>query len=162
MTNSHAKTGNFFVRQGWKVFLIISLIFGLFGFGDLMQGMDADPAIAESIIGATWEQTQTTSPEVAQLIDMQVRAGGVQLIVLSALSIVVCLLGYRRGQRWAWYALWIFPVWMVSTFLLYFTANRSLDMPPPPPMISAPIFFVITVFTLLLTYRYFFEEEHES
>lgn len=161
MTNSHAKTSNFFVRHGWKIFLIISVIFGLFGFGDFSLGMNADPAIAESIIGISWEQTQTNSPEAAHLIDMQVRAGGAQLIVLSALSIVVCLLGYRHGQRWAWYALWVFPIWMVLIFMLFFTANRSPDMPPPPPMVSAPIFFVITALTLLFTYGHFSEERYE-
>lgn len=162
MTNTHAKRGNFFVRHGWKIFLVISLIFGLFGIGDFSLGMKADPAIAESITGVTWEQTQTNSPEVAHLIDMQVRAGGVHLIVLSALSVVICLLGYRRGQRWAWYALWIFPIWMVLLFVLFFTASRNLNMPPPPPLISAPIFFAITTVTLLFTYSHFFEERYEQ
>jgi len=161
MMNSHTNTGHFFERHGWKIFFIISLIFGLFGVGDFSLGMNADPAIAESILGVSWEQTQTSSPEVAYLIDMQVRAGGVQLIVLSVLSSVVCLLGYRRYQRWAWYALWIFPIWMMSIFLLFLTANRNPNMPLPPPMVSAPIFFVITALTLLLTYRHFFEEQHE-
>ena len=147
----------FIERHSWKVLLIISSIIGLFGLGDIIQGMKADPAIAESITGIDWEELQVSSPEMANLIDLQVRAGGAQLLIMSILSSVVCLAGFRHGQKWAWYALWVFPIWTAMVFLLFFTATRQPDMPPPPPMLSAPIFFIIAVLTLLLSYRKFSE-----
>lgn len=156
MTKAEIRTETFFERHSWKALMVISIIFGLFGLGDLIQGMNADTAIAESITGVAWEETRSSNPEVAHLIDMQVRAGGAQLLFIAALSIVVCLAGYRQGQRWAWYTFWVFPLWMVLIFLIFVTANRQPDVPPPPPMLSAPIFFVIAVLALLLSYRKFF------
>jgi hypothetical protein len=156
MTPIEAKTETFFERHSWKVFLFISIVVGLFGIGDIDKGMNADPAIANSITGVTWEELQVSRPEIANLIDLQVRSGGTQLLTVSILSIVVCLRGYRRGEQWAWYAFWAYPLFTALAFIIFFTAERHSDFPPPPPMMSAPIFFIISVLVLLLSYRKFF------
>jgi hypothetical protein len=159
MTTLEQKSEDFFVRHSWKVLLAVSIIFGLFGIGDIFLGMNADPAIAESLTGVEWEALQASSPEIAHLIDMQVRSGGIHLLVLSILTIVVCLVGFRRGQGWAWYTLWALPLWTALVFVVTLTAERQPDFPPPPPMLSAPIFFVVTVLALVITYRKFFPKE---
>ncbi len=159
MKSVKAKKETFFERHSWKVLLVISIIFALFSIGDILQGMSADPAIANSITGVTWEELQISSPAVASLIDLQVRSGGVQLFILASLSILVCLSGYRRGARWAWYALWMWPLLMACIFLMFVTAERHLNFLPPPPMISAPFFFIISVVALLLPYRKFFPKQ---
>jgi len=159
MAKQQIESAGFFNKHGWKILIGISIIFGLFGLGDLIQGMNADTAIAESILGIPWEEARESHPEAADLIDLQVRAGGAQLLLVSVLSIVVCLVGYRRGERWAWYTFWIFPAWMISIFMLFFTADRQPHMPAPPPMLSAPIFLAIAVLVLLLSYRKFFPKQ---
>lgn len=156
MTRVEAKKENFFQQHGWKMLLIISGIIGLFGIGDMIQGMSADPAIANSMTGVPWEELQRSSPEIANLIDLQVRSGGAQLLTLSILSIIICLTGYRRGERWAWYAFWSYPLYMVLAFTIFLTADRQADFPQPPPLLSAPVFFIICVLVLLLSYRRFF------
>ena len=45
MTHSETKADNLFERHSWKALLVIGIIIGLFGLGDIIQGMDADPAI---------------------------------------------------------------------------------------------------------------------
>ncbi len=154
-----AKTETFFDHHSWKVLLVISIIFALFGVGDMLQGMSADPAIANGITGVAWEELQMSSPAVANLIDLQARNGGAQLVILASLSILICLQGYRRGQRWAWYAFWMWPLLMMFIFLTFATADRRPGFPPPPPMISAVIFFIIFVLALLLPYRKFFPKQ---
>lgn len=156
MTSVEAKTETFFEHHSWKVFLVISVILGLFGVGDIIQGMNADPAIANSMIGIAWEEVQASSHEMANLIDLQVRSGGSQLLVMAILSITISLTGYRRGQQWAWYAFWAYPLFMALNFFIFVIADRDPDFPPPPPMISAPVFFIISVLVLLLSYRKFF------
>lgn len=156
MTSVETKTKTFFEHHSWKVFLVISVILGLFGIGDIIQGMNADPAIANSMIGMAWEEVQASSHEMANLIDLQVRSGGSQLLVMAILSIAISLTGYRCGQQWAWYAFWAYPLFMALNFFIFVTADRQSDFPPPPPMISAPVFFIIAVLVLLLSYRKFF------
>jgi hypothetical protein len=159
MTPIEAKTETFFERHSWKVFLLISIIIGLFGIGDIMQGMSADPAIANSITGVVWGELQTTSPKPANLIDLQARSGGALLVTLSILSTAICLFGFRRGEQWAWYAFWAWPLWMAMAFIMLLSADRQPDFPPPPPMLSAPIFFVVSVLALFLPYRKFFPKQ---
>lgn len=153
------QTETFFERHSWKVFLLISIIVGLFGIGDIIQGMSADPAIATSITGVAWEELQISSPKIANLIDLQVRSGGGQLVMLSILSTAICLAGYRRGEQWAWYTFWAWPLWTVLAFITALTADRQPDFPPPPPLLSAPVFFVVSVLALLLPYRKFFPKQ---
>ncbi len=156
MTSESKTEGTLFERKSWIVFIVVSAIFLLFGIGDVIRGMDADPAIAESFIGTRWEELKAADPGVANLIDQQVRSGGAQLVVLSLLSIVITLKGFRQGKQWGWYALWIWPVWMATIFVMLFLAPRQPDVPPPPPMLSAPVFFVLTFLAQVLSYRRFF------
>lgn len=151
-----ASTETFIERHSWKFLLFVSVCLGLFGIGDILQGMNADPAIAESLSGIRWQDLQVTYPKIANLIDAQVRSGGAQLVTLSILSIAACLYGYRRGERWSWYAFWAYPLFTLLAFVIFLTADRQPEFPPPPPMISAPVFFIITVLVLLLSYRKFF------
>lgn len=156
MTSDSQHKEAFFERHSWKVFILVGTIFGLFGIGDVIQGMSADPAIAESITGVAWENLQASSPRIANLIDLCGRSLGMGIIIVSVLSIAITLTAFRRGERWAWYALWIWPLWMASIFILFFIADRQPDFPPPPPMLSAPVFFIVTFLGLILTYRKFF------
>jgi hypothetical protein len=118
--------------------------------------MNADPAIAESISGVAWEDLQASSPRLANLIDLYVRAQGGSLVVLSILSISITLTAFRRGERWGWYVLWIWPLWQAFIFIVFVTAARQPGFPPPPPMLSAPVFFTVTLLALILSYRKFF------
>ncbi|MEZ4669421.1 MAG: hypothetical protein R3E39_16060 [Anaerolineae bacterium] len=131
MSTVNAKTESFFERHSWKALLVMSIIMLIFGAGDIIQGVSADPAIAKSMTGIEWDTLQRSNPAIAYFIDVQVRLGGTQLTILAVLSIVICLVGYRRGSRWAWYALWTWPLLMVMIFLVFATANRQPEFPPP-------------------------------
>ena len=156
MTTDSGKVEPFLQHYGWTVFAFLSVVFMGFGIGDMILGMDADPAIGESITGIPWEELRASSPEIANLIDMQVRATGAAIFFLSILSLSITINAFRPGQRWAWYTLWIWPLWNAGVFLVFFLAERQPAFPPPPPMQSAPILFVIALAGLVLTYRKFF------
>ena len=156
MTTDSGTVEPFFQHHGWTVFAFLSVVFMGFGIGDMILGMDADPAIGESITGIPWEELRALSPEIANLVDMQVRALGAAIFFLSILSLSITINAFRRGQRWAWYTLWIWPLWNAAIFLVFLLAERQPAFPPPPPMLSAPILFVIALAGLALTYRKFF------
>jgi hypothetical protein len=143
-------------RSAWIALIVVGAIFGLFGLSDVILGMNADPAIAESIAGVAWKDLQASNPQVANLIDMYVRSLGASILVVSILSLSITLTAFKRGERWAWYALWVWPLWNVAIFVLSFTAERHPGFPPPPPMLSSPIFFTVTLLALILSYRKFF------
>ncbi len=143
-------------RIGMGLLLLVGVVLTLFGVGDVRRGMDADPAIANAYTGIDWEIVKAESPEFARLIDLQTRAGGAHLIVFGVMTATVVLTAFRRGERWAWFLMWLLPLWAASVFLLNFFGERQPNMPPPPPMLSAPIFTAVLVGALGLSAPRFF------
>jgi hypothetical protein len=62
------------------------------------------------LTGRAWEQFALQDPEVAYLFSRQLTIIGFQGAGFGLLAAVVSVIPYRRGERWAWYALWLFPV----------------------------------------------------
>lgn len=58
----------------------------------------------------TWNQFAQQDPEVASLYSMDLGILGMLGAGFSLLAAVVSVIPYRLGERWAWYALWLFPV----------------------------------------------------
>jgi hypothetical protein len=148
--NSLPATG-FWGRHGWKILLGLVVVVGLFGIGDLLNAMDADPAITVGISGLTPDEIRATNIEVAGLIDWQVRSGGLHLIVMSLVWIVILVIPFRRGERWAWFVMWAFPVWSLAVSASFLFIELQPDVAIPPPAISGWIFFALTGLILLLS-----------
>ncbi len=160
------KQGTFFQRNGWIVFFIIGLIIALFGLGDMVTGgatfAGGEAPTVLQISGLTWQQLSSASPNAAAMIDYLVRAGGAHLFVLGLLSILVAATAFRRGERWAWVAMWLWPLWMGLVVLLLLSATKQPGAGVPPPLVSGTIFFSIAVLTLALSFRKFFPHQQKS
>ena len=160
MSSTNKKTESFFARYSWIVFLVLSLIIALFGLGDMLTGgstfESGEGPTLQGISGMTWQQLSSTAPNAANMIDYLVRGGGAHLFVLGLLSMVVAATAFRRGDRWAWYAMWVWPLWMALIILLLLSAFRQAPQGIPPPLVSGSILLVLAALTLLLSYRKFF------
>jgi len=62
------------------------------------------------LAGRTWDQFAQQDPEVASLYSMDLGILGMLGAGFGLLAAVVSVIPYRRGERWAWYALWLVPV----------------------------------------------------
>lgn len=60
--------------------------------------------------GRTWEQFARDDPEVAALYSMDLALLGGAIGAFAALATVIAAIPYRQGAHWAWWALWIVPV----------------------------------------------------
>jgi hypothetical protein len=147
-------------RHAWKVLLGVSLLIGYFGVGDMLGGASdlqtGETILMHSITGMSWNELQAASPKVANLIDVKFRMDGAALATIALLSMAICLMGLRRGERWAWYALWALPLWMMSTVVFLLMVDKQPGSGTPVPIISGSILTVIWVSMLGLSYRKFF------
>lgn len=154
------KTETFFERHAWKVLVAVSLILGFFGVSDMVGGasdlQNGETVFMHSITGMSWNELQVASPRVANLIDVKFRGDGAALTTIALLSMAICLTGFRRGERWAWYALWALPLWMILTVFFILTINKLPGSGTPVPMISGSFLSVICLSMLGLSYRKFF------
>jgi len=112
--------------------------------------------LMHSITGMSWNELQAASPKVANLIDVKFRTDGASLATIALLSTAVCLTGFRRGERWAWYALWGIPLWMMVTVFFILIVPKQPGSGTPVPIISGSILSVIFMSMLGLSYRKFF------
>ena len=125
------------------------------GIGDL-RGAGSDPALVESMTGATWEALQSEQPAVANLVDLMARLLGALWIGLSLLGLAALFGGYRRGRRWGWYGLWAVPAATGLIAAIMLTAPVIPGQPTPPAAYSAPVMAGVFVLSLLLPVRRFF------
>ncbi len=55
----------------------------------------------------SWGQLKATSPEAAGYILLLFRMYGIYIVAFSILAIAIAANAFRRGERWAWWALLI-------------------------------------------------------
>src|SRR5512138_1196125 len=152
--------GNFAVRHAWKILPVVMGIIGLFGIGDLFNGaadlQSGEAVYMHSITGTSWNELQASSPLVARMIDTIFRTNGVTLLTVSLLGLSICLTAFRRGERWAWFALWAFPLWMGLTAITIASVEKLPGSGTPVPVISGTILGAISALALLLSIPRFF------
>ena len=157
MTLRDLRSETSFERHAWKVFTGLSLIVVLFGVGDVLSGgltfQTGEDVLFYSLSGTTWGELNAAAPGPANLINYQVRAGGVYLLMTGLLSLSITLTGLRRGDRWAWYAMWVWPLGIVLIDAQLLSSVRTLGSGIPVPVISGTIFIIVSVATLALSYR---------
>jgi hypothetical protein len=160
ITSVKPKTETFFERHAWKVLLFFGFFMSLIGLPDLLAGgsfyNSGDVRLVQAITGMTWEQLEATSPNAAAMIDFKVRMGGLQYLFLGLFSMAIALTGFRRGERWAWYTMWLFPSFFTLHSLVIFRAYEHPEAGTPEPVFSGLAILAITVLTLALSYRKFF------
>jgi hypothetical protein len=76
------------------------------------------------------------------------RAIGVACIGMGLFGLLITTIAYRRRERWAWFALWYYP--------LFWTAHLVGGLPPGKDHIHQVVFIVVSLAGLLLPVREFF------
>lgn len=76
------------------------------------------------------------------------RAIGVASIGMGMFGLLITTAGYRRRERWAWFALWYYPV--------FWTAHLVGGLPPGKEHVHQIVFIVLSLVGLLLPVREFF------
>jgi hypothetical protein len=160
MIFANSKTEPFFEHHAWKVLLFFSLFMALIGVPDILAGgsfyQKAEGTSLGAITGMTWEQLEAASPSAAAMIDFKMRLGGIQFLFLGLFSMAIALTGFRRGERWAWYTMWLYPLFLGLHSLVMLSAYKYPQAGIPVPLVSGPVVLVITALTLALSYRKFF------
>jgi hypothetical protein len=75
--------------------------------------------------GRAWEEFALQDPEIANLYSMDLNILGFLGAGLGLLATVVSVIPYRRGERWAWYAMFLLPVTIGGV-----TARMLIDQYP--------------------------------
>jgi uncharacterized membrane protein HdeD (DUF308 family) len=76
------------------------------------------------------------------------RAIGVASIGMGIFGLLITTIAYRRRERWAWFALWYYPV--------FWTVHLVGGLPPGKELVHQIVFIVLSLAGLLPPVREFF------
>jgi hypothetical protein len=93
-------------RVSWGALTVLSTVFTLSALWVALTPIADQTELADR----AWGEFAQQDPEVASLYAMDVAILGMLGAGLGALAVVVSSIPYRRGARWAWYALWLVPI----------------------------------------------------
>ena len=131
---------------------MLGLLEILFGVGDMIAGIENDPAILISATGRTPAELRAQDPLIYAAMDNQQKLIGYSLAMTGLLISMVSLTAFRHGARWAWFTFWSIPVSLAFLTVSQFV-NRQPDQPLPPPFYSGLLFALLTGMWLALSYR---------
>ena len=138
-------------KHAWKLLFALGVFFLVFALPALL-GVDPDPIHSERIMGMTLEELKASDPKFFDVYVFDTRNVGLLLLVFAILAMAISATAYRRGEKWAWYALWSVPVWFIGS------AAISLSVEPPVSVLLPPImvFAILGLLGQVLSYRKFF------
>src|SRR5262245_43081062 len=136
------KPENFFESSVWVLFLIIGVLEILFGWSDMIAGVENDPAILISATGRTPAELKAQDPLLYDDIDHQQKVIGNFLLLTGLLTSAISLTALRRGARWAW-----FTCWLITADMALITVSQYNIRQPGQSL--APPFYSGLLFTIL-------------
>lgn len=150
-------------RHAWVLLLVMGFGFLLFGTVHLVTGRPVASGLAflQGNVGMTWSELVAENPEMAHAISGFIRVMAVFDLGLFVLYVSMVATSYRRGERWAWYAAWVFPGALVG-FIAIGVLHGGW---PPGEWWVAPslgIVMIIVLLGLLLPFRVFFPKKVTS
>ncbi len=137
----------------------MTVLVAVIGFSPVIQGINEDASVPLGITGMTAAQLQAASAQSYRLLDFEVRSSGIALIVIGTLLSAVLLGAFRQNRPWAWWMMWVLPLWGASVFVLILAIGVAPGQAPPAPMISGLIIAVLSAALLLVSAPRFFRHQ---
>lgn len=147
---------SFLARNAWKMIFGLYILILVLGVGEFRSGQSGDPGMVEAVSGTSWEELKTSYPEMADLLDVETRIIGSLWVGLGLIGAAVSLTGFKRGEKWAWWAMWSLPLVMALILGTFLNVDLVPETATPPALFSAPITITISGIALLLSIRKFF------
>lgn len=143
-------------KHAWKFFVNVVVLLLLHGSQYIFIGVglippfrEDRPIYAQKALGMTWNELAATNPKIANFVISILGFLGLPFLAVSALTLSVSMRAFRRGDRWALYALWSVPLLTASQITIEVTHGFPV---PTLPTIALPL----ALLGLLLPFRKFF------
>lgn len=144
-------------KYGWVVFLALGLLWLVVGLNQIFLPGGLVDTDVQHILGMSLSELEALSPVVMDYVRWLYGTIGVLKVFWTLLMLSITLTGYRRGEKWAWYALWLVPGTLVGSGLF-----NTLFFSDVLEMLQWIIITSISLVGLLLPYRKFFPRKPRS
>jgi hypothetical protein len=134
----------------------MTALIAIIGLNPVAQGIHEDPTVPLAFTGRTADQLQSDNPETFRLIDVQARFSGLDLIVIGLLMSAIQVTGFRRNERWAWWAMWLLPLWGATVAATIVRTGVVEGQAGPTPLFTGPAIAAVSTALLLISAPRFF------
>jgi hypothetical protein len=139
-------------KYAWVILLALGLLWMVVGLTQVFSPDGLLETDAQLITDMSWSELQASNPVVTDLVRFHYGGMGVLKTSWSFLVLAITLTGYRRGEKWAWYTMWLTVVGVLVSSALF---NASFVGDVFQMLEWIPI-MILTLLGLLLPYRKFF------
>ncbi len=133
-------------KYAWILLFSMSAFLTVRGFAALFAGGSTYDIVLKSSTGMRWNELLASNPGVARFILDRIIEEGVLYFGFGMFGLAISGFGYRKGERWAWYASLPMPI----TFLVFIIVLGVL---------FELVFLIISLLGLFLPYRKFFPKK---
>jgi len=137
-------------KYAWIILFAIGVIFLVTGVPHAL-GINTDPETVQRISGMTIDQLKDSNPAFFNLYSFYFRFGGLDDLGFGFFITVISMTAYRKGEKWAWYALWFLPAYFIGSAAITMSIESSLSL-----LLPITMFAILSLLGLLLPYRKFF------
>jgi hypothetical protein len=88
------------------------LLFIISGF--FAGGLHPDSQAVENLTGMTWNELLEFNPGLTNFYGWLEREISIVYLSFLALLAIVIAFPYRKGHQWAWYTVWILPIFTIA------------------------------------------------
>ena len=132
VVNEEVRKVRAYEKYGWLI-LAVSAVFGIVA------------AVMTTLPPLSW----FTDPVIIMTYSL-LGALGVTWVGFNLFALILTLIPFRRGERWAWFTLWMLPLLWLSQFAL------------SPDLSYYLVLAIISAVGLILPYRRFFSRTQEE
>lgn len=149
------KNDKFYEKYAWILLFTVGIFRLFFGLSALVANVFSllpplPSEVIKSLTGINWDDLVGRSPGVAALLKFENRAFAIREVGFNAFAITMAGVPYRRGARWAWYTLLVWPIIEFGGLLNALSANDVSAIR------GTSMLLLLTVLGLLLPMRKFF------
>ena len=137
-------------KYAWIILFAIGVIFLVTGVPHAL-GINTDPETVQRISGMTIDQLKDSNPAFFNLYSFYFRFGGLSDIGFAFFITAISVTAYRKGEKWAWYALWVLPAYFIASAAISMSVESNLSL-----LLPETTFAILSLVGLLLPYRKFF------
>ena len=138
-------------KYGWVVFLGLGLLWLVVGLTPLFNPEEYLDNEVQHITDMSLSELEASFPEATEMVRFVFGSVGVLKTSWSLLVLSITLWPYRKGEKWAWYTLWLVPAALLSQGLWY-----SVFLDDFTEMLQYTGIVTVTLVALFLPYRKFF------
>ena len=136
-------------RHAWTLLFGLGIVGLIFGVRYMILGEPVDVRAGENLTGMPWDEIVTRNPGVAGYMSALYRDIGISIFAFSTLVLTISCISYRRGERWAWYVMWVGPFFLLGITVIEMSLAGRF-------WVLYAFLLILSLLGLLLPYRKFF------